>query len=177
MRHLLLLSLLAVSAVAQPKRSALGSGKDDDEVPAKPVVTANADLALLRALLFASEPNPPEVRIQSIEDLGLLGDARALNSLAQLVYDPNPLVWAAALRSIGAIRNPRAEEILANVVKHPTLSEGHKLKALEFLPFQNTTSALRFISSLPRTSTAPLSVQNLSRRILAEIPSSRGGTL
>lgn len=80
------------------------------------------------------------------------------------------------MRAVGAIRHPRAEEVLSNVVRHPTLSEAHKLKALEHLPFQNTPSALRFIASLPRTPTAPLAVQNLARRIQLEVPLSRGGT-
>lgn len=177
MRHLVFaVSFFAVSAFAQPRKT-LGNGKDDDEVP-RPVAppARNADLALLRGLMFASEPNPLEVRIQAIEDLGLLGDARAVNSLAQLVYDPNAQIWTAALRAIGAIRHPRSEEVLSNIIRHPALSEGHKLKALELLPFQNTPSALRFINGVPRTTTLPTSVQNLGRRILLEVPLARGGT-
>jgi hypothetical protein len=180
MRLTLLLALLTSLTVgAQPRRpgTSLGNSKDDEE-PRRPALPATPghDVGLLRAILFATEPNPMEVRTLAIEDLGLFGDARALNVLAQMVFDPNPAVWAAALRAIGAIRHPRAEEILSNVIRHPTLSEGHKLRALEYLPFQNTPGALRFIANVPRTPTVPLSVQNLARRILLELPLSRGGT-
>lgn len=174
----LLLSLLAGIALAEPKKTAFGNTKDDEEPVAKaePARGAQgADLALLRGLLFATEPNPLEVRVQAIEDLGLLGDARALNPLAGMIFDPNSMVWQAALRAIGAIRAPRAEEILSNIVRHPALSEAHKLKALEYLPFQNTPSALRFIASVQRTTSLPLGVQNLGRRIMLEVPLSRGG--
>jgi hypothetical protein len=172
------LCFFALTAAAQPKRSAFGNTKDDDEPAAKREATtaaAGPDVALLRGLLFATEPNPLEVRVQAIEDLGLLGDARALNPLAGMIFDPNPQIWQAALRAIGAIRAPRAEEILSNIVRHPSLSEGHKLKALEYLPFQNTPSAIRFIASIQRTTTLPVGVQNLGRRIMLEVPLSRGG--
>jgi hypothetical protein len=174
-----LLCLLALPVLAQAKKSAFGNTKDDDEpAPPKPAVaqTAGPDIALLRGLLFATDPNPLEVRTQAIEDLGLLGDARALNPLAQLVFDPNPAVWGAALRAIGVIRHPRSEEILSNIIRHPALGEAHKLKALEYLPFQNTPSALRFIASIQRTTTLPSGVQNLGRRIMLEVPLARGGT-
>jgi hypothetical protein len=180
-RSACLLLLLAVPALAQ-KPSVLGNTKDDEDEwakkPARPAAapSAGADVALLRGLLFATEPNPLEVRTQAIEDLGLLGDPRALNPLAQMVFDPNPAVWTAALRAIGAMRHPRAEEILSNIVRHPSLSEAHKLKALEYLPFQNTASAIRFIAAVPRTTTLPTGVQNLGRRIMLEIPLARGGT-
>lgn len=174
-----LLLLLAVPALAQGKSSVLGNTKDDEEEVQKkppPGGLPGPDVALLRGLLFATEPNPLEVRTQAIEDLGLLGDARALNPLAQLIFDPNPAIWTAALRAIGAIRHPRAEEILSNIIRHPSLSEAHKLKALEFLPFQNTASAIRFIAMVPRTTTLPTGVQNLGRRIMLELPLARGGT-
>lgn len=176
---LLLLVVPALPALAQARKSALGNTKDDDEPQPKKAqvaVAANADVALLRGLLFATDPNPIEVRTQAVEDLGLLGDPRALNPLAQLIFDPNPAVWAAALRAIGAIRHPRAEEILSNIIRHPILTEAHKLRALEYLPFQNTPSALRYIASIPRTTNLPSSVQTLARRILLELPLARGGT-
>ena len=183
-RSACLLLLLAVPALAQGKPSVLGNTKDDEDewakkpspVAAAGTTTTGADLALLRGLLFATEPNPLEVRTQAIEDLGLLGDTRALNPLAQLIFDPNPSIWSAALRAIGAMRHPRAEEILSNIIRHPSLSEAHKLKALEYLPFQNTASAIRFIAAVPRTTTLPTGVQNLGRRIMLEIPLARGGT-
>ncbi len=182
MRFLSLVAFLfALAAVAQPKpgKSAFGNTKDlEEEAPKAASVTAlpGKDVALLRGLLHATEPNPMEVRSQAIEDLGLLGDTRALNPLAGMIFDPNPVIWQSALRAIGAIRHPRAEEILSNIVRHPSLSEAHKLKALEYLVFQNTNSALRFIASVQRTTTLPLGVQNLGRRIMLEVPLARGGT-
>lgn len=178
MRSACLVFLLALPALGQGRPSTFGNTKDDEEPAARKadVATPGPDVALLRGILFATEPNPLEVRTQAIEDLGLLGDARALNPLAQMVFDPNPAVWTAALRAIGAIRHPRAEEILSNIVRHPSLSEAHKLKALEYLPFQNTPSAIRFIASVQRTTTLPIGVQNLGRRIMLEIPLARGGT-
>lgn len=181
MRFSLLVVLLALPALAQPKpgKSAFGNTKDDaDEAPKAVPSTPlpGADVALLRGLLYATEPNPLEVRRQAIEDLGLLGDPRALNPLASMIFDPNAVVWQAALRAIGAIRHPRAEEILSNIVRHPSLSEAQKLKALEYLVFQNTSSALRFIASVQRTTTLPVGVQNLGRRIMLEVPLARGGT-
>jgi HEAT repeat protein len=174
-----LLYLSALPVFAQTKKvSAFGNTKDTDE-PSPPRATTDqspgADVALLRGLLFATEPNPIEVRTVAIQDLGLLGDARALNVLAQMVFDPNPAVWSAALRAIGVIRHPRAEEILSNIIRHPALGEAHKLKALEYLPFQNTPSAIRFVASIQRTTTLPTGVQNLGRRIMLEIPAARGG--
>jgi HEAT repeat protein len=174
----LAVSLACATAWAQKRPAPLGNAKDNDDEPPKRVVTSalsGTDVALFRGLLFATEPSPIEVRVQAIEDLGFLQDPRALNFLAQLVFDPNPLVWTAALRAIGAMRHPRAEEILSNVIRHPSLGEGQKLKALEFLPFQNTPSALRFIAQLPQGTGIPGGVQGLSRRILLEIPASRGG--
>ncbi len=177
---LCLLGLATFPAHAQARRATapIGNAKEDDE-PKQPAgrPTPGPEVALLRGILAALDTNPVEVRTQAIEDLGLLQDPRALNLLAQLVLDPNPAVWRAAMRAVALIRHPRAEEILANVVRHPTLSESHKLLALEFLPFQNTSTALRFIAGVTRTTSLPNAVQNLGRRIMLEVPLARGGTL
>jgi HEAT repeat protein len=130
----------------------LGSAKEDDE-PAKAAACCNdADAGLLHAVLYAFEPAPTEIRVIAIEDLGILGDPRALNPLAQLVMDPNPAVQMAAVRAIGAIQHPRAEAILANIVRHPSISERVKMLAIESVVFQNSATSMAFLDSLTRTS-------------------------
>ena len=183
-RLLSLLPLLALPALAAPgpspmMKKAIGSAKEDDPPPPpKPALPPRAgpDVALLRGLMWAFEPAPSEIRQLAIEDLGLLGDARALNALAQIATDPNPALARAAIRAVALIRHPRAEEILSNVVRHPMLAEPTKLLALELLPYQNTDSAIHFMQQISRTTTFATSLQYAARNTLAEIPSGRGGT-
>jgi hypothetical protein len=162
--------LVAFASTAAPTR--IGSNKEE-ECPAPRAAAPGlppADVALLRALAWAFEPAPLEVRVQAIEDLGLLGDVRALNALAQMCLDPNTAIARAAVRAVGAIRHPRAEEILTNIVKHPGLAEPTRTRALELLPFQNTWSSLRFIhytASQPNPSAA---VGLLAARLAGELP-------
>lgn len=167
---LLTWSLLVPSlAFAGPKL-----GLHDDEPSSPRVLSKNLaqglddDAAVLRAVLWAFEPAPPEIRVIAVEDLGLLGDARVLNPLAQLVSDPNPLVQQAAVRAISVIRHPRAEEILANVVRHPTLPEKLKLQALGTLLFQNTRSSLLFLHMVARNAQYSVNLQNAARRVLQD---------
>jgi hypothetical protein len=167
------LCLLSGAALATPPKKAIGEAKEDDPVvcpalPASPLSVG--DVALFRALSWAFEPAPIEVRAQAIEDLGFLGDARALNALAQLCLDPNPALARAAIRAIAAIRHPRAEEILSNVIRHPNVPEPTKQRALELLPYQNTWSSLRFIRLTAAQTTATTSVVLLARRMSAELP-------
>jgi HEAT repeats len=161
--------LLTAPAVAAPPQKGIGSPKDEDCSPAPAPPPSSSDRALLRGLSWAFEPAPLEVRVLAIEDLGFLGDPRALNPLAQLCLDPNPQVARAALRAIGAMRHPRAEEILANVVRHPLVSEVARQRALELLPFQNTWSSLRTIGQLARTSHVS-SLVLAARRLASELP-------
>ncbi|MBK7860598.1 MAG: HEAT repeat domain-containing protein [Archangiaceae bacterium] len=154
----------------------LGSAKEDDDEPAfkpSPKGAADADAAVLRAILFAFEPAPTEIRVIAIEDLGILGDARVLNPLANLVMDPNPVVQAAALRAIGSIQHPRAEAILANIVRHPSLNERVKASAIDALLFQNTPSAVAFLAFLTRTTQIHPMLQQQARRVLQELPPGR----
>jgi HEAT repeats len=165
---------LAFSTWADSPKSgsarAIGSNKEDEPAPCPVVVsTDKADLAFFRALGWAFEPAPLEVRTQAIEDLGLLGDPRALNPLAQICLDPNPALAKAAVRAIAAIRHPRAEEILSNVVRHPTVAEQTRLRALELLPYQNTWSSLRFINQTANTNASP-AVMLLARRMNEVLP-------
>ena len=168
----------AAPKAAPPKQSkSIGSAKEDDEP--QPVKTAavkpmsDADTGLLKALLFAFEPAPTEIRIIAVEDLGILGDPRALNPLAQLVMDPNPAVQLAAVRAIASIQNPRAETILSRIVTHPMLGEKVKLSAIESLLFQNTPTSVEFLSFLTRANGYHPVLQQQARRVLAELPPGR----
>ena len=166
------------AAPRQPAKvsKSIGSAKEDDE-PAPPAAqprpVTDTDTALLKALLFAFEPAPTEIRVIAVEDLGILGDPRALNPLAQLVMDPNPAVQLAAVRSIAAIQNPRAETILSRIVSHPALSERVKLSAIDSLLFQNTPTSVEFLSFLTNARGYHPVLQQQARRVLAELPPGR----
>ncbi|MBL9039867.1 MAG: HEAT repeat domain-containing protein [Archangium sp.] len=162
----------APTASAKRPASTLGSTKEDDELPTPS--GPGADIALLRATLWAVEPAPLEIRVQAIEDLGLLGDPRVLNLLAQLVVDPNPAIARAALRGVSLLRHPRAEEILGNVVRHPSLPEPLKLQALELLPLQNTASAITTLTQVVNGKYS-WALQGAARKALTEVPAARGG--
>ncbi len=171
------LSVLTWSSWADPPKPlgsarAIGSSKDDDAPVCPPALRGSekADVAFMRALGWAFEPAPLEVRAQAIEDLGFLGDPRALNPLAQICLDPNPTLAKAAVRAIAAIRHPRAEEILSNVVRHPTVSEQTRLRALELLPYQNTWSSLRFISQTAAATNGSPALMLLARRLTDDLP-------
>jgi hypothetical protein len=170
MSRALLAAVLVASvalAAAPPRRPAgIGSVKEDEPCPA-PRDTAGPDVAFQRALVWAFEPAPLEIRTQAIEDLGLLGDPRALNPLAQLSLDPNQAIARAAVRAVGTIRHPRAEEILSNVVRHPSIADVVKLEALKLVPFQNTFTALRFVHQVARQRVQVSPAVSASARTLA----------
>ena len=177
MRWIVLLAAVSSSlAVAQTRnKGALGSTKEDEPEKPKPPA-AKPDVALLRGVLWAFEPAPAEIRARAIEDLGLLGDTRALNPLAELVTDPNPAYSRAAVRAVALIPNPRAEEILCNVVRHPNLPESLKLQALDLVPFQNTDTAVRFVRRVARSPGFSQNVQLAAQRLALDLPSDRGLT-
>lgn len=162
---------VSVFAAAGPKRGlAIGSSKEDEPCPVKAAATSGADLAFLRAVTWAFEPAPLEIRGQAIEDLGLLGDTRALNPLASMSLDANPAIARAAVRAVGNMRNPRAEEILANLVRHPTAPLAIKQLALSLLPYQNTATALRFIHATARQPTGAYELLQQARTLSAALP-------
>ena len=165
MRDALPLLLLAAST-AFGAGNKLGSPREDDAPAAAKAGAAAEEPALLRGLLWAFEPAPSEIRVLAVEDLGLLGDPRALNPLAQLIGDSNPMVQAAAIRAIGAMRHPRAEEILANVVRHPSLPEKLKVQSIDTLLLQNTRSSLLFLHLVARSPLFSFNLQNAARRVL-----------
>jgi HEAT repeat protein len=126
-----------------------------------------ADVALLRGLLWATEPHPEEIRVIAIEDLALLGDPRALNPLVALVWDPNPRIQAAALRAVALFQHPRAEEILSGVVRHPKFPDAMKIQALDGLLYQRTASARATVEAASRDPRLPLAVQSAALNVAA----------
>jgi HEAT repeat protein len=157
MRTLLLAGLLlAATAHAQDAAPA----PTPDPAPAAAPPAPSPDTVLLRALLWAHEPSPEEIRVMAIEDLALLGDARALDALGALVWDPNPRLQAAAVRAIALFQHPRAEQLLADVVRHPSLPEPLKLQALGGLLFQRTATARATVVELARNPRASPTVQS-----------------
>lgn len=169
------LALLLLGANASPTRrpaAALGNPKEDEPATANPVrrphPSAEADTALARALVYAFEPAPQEIRVVAIQDVGLLGDLRALNPLAHLVFDPNPALQSAALRAVSLFTAPRAEEILCNVARHPSLPERLKLQAIQGLAFQRTASAREFLLQLSTASGTSPAVSSAARQARAD---------
>jgi hypothetical protein len=164
--------VLSLSAIAAPpkKSTAIGSSKEDEPCPAPSSVTTGPDLAFVRAVQWAFEPAPPEIRSQAIEDLGLLGDARSLNLLAPLTLDANQVYARAAVRAVALIRHPRAEEILANLVRHPTAPTGTKQLALVLMPYQNTPTALRFIHFTAKQASGNYELLNAARALSSQLP-------
>jgi len=153
-----LTALVVLTLVAGPTKppASLGSPKQEEpaqatpaqpKCPPPPAATRcpDADTSLARALAWVAEPAPEEIRALAVEDLGFLGDARVLNTLALLILDPSPTVQLASVRAVRTYPMTRAEEILANVVRHPYPSEAVKLYALESLAFQRTRSARQFL--------------------------------
>lgn len=163
--------LLALALTAAPKKgpAAIGSAKEDEPCPV--AAASSSDTTYLRAMAWAFEPAPQEVRAQAIEDLGFLGDTRALNALAVLSLDANALISKAAIRAVGTMRHPRAEEILGNIVRHPTVSLTNRQFALSLIPFQNTATALRFVHFTARQVGGNADVTQLARSLAATLPS------
>lgn len=182
----MLLALLLLAAAPPSARPAntLGNAKEVEPPPAEvkapaapaaqptppaapaPAPCPDADTALARALAFAAEPGPEEIRVIAIEDLGFLGDARVLNPLALFMLDPNPAIQQAAIRAVRLYPHPRAEEILSNLIRHPFPSEAAKALAVDSLAFQRTRSAQRFLEHLRDTPQYPSRLQNAARQAL-----------
>jgi len=129
---------------------------------------ASDDTALLRGLLWAARPGPEEIRAIAIEDLALLGDPRALDSLATLLWDPNPRTQQAVLRAVALFQHPRAEEILGNVVRHPRMPDSLKIQALNGLVFQRTATARRAVQDTVTDTRVTPAVQNAARAVVSQ---------
>lgn len=132
---------------------------------------SEADLALLRAILFAFEPAPREIRVLAIEDLALLQDPRALNPLSHFVFDPDPIIALAAVKAIGHFQHPRAEEIIGNIIRHPSLSPTLKVAAVRALPFQDSPSSREFLTELSGSNAYGSSVKQAAQAAIAEMVS------
>ncbi|RKH75263.1 HEAT repeat domain-containing protein [Corallococcus sp. AB045] len=130
--------------------------------------TGASDVSLLRGLLWAAEPAPEEIRTLAIEDLALLGDARALDPLAAFIWDPNPRIQQAALRAVALFQHRRAEEILGNVVRHPRLPDALKIQALGGLLYQRTPTARRVVQDVAADSRVGYAVQNAARSVASQ---------
>lgn len=172
----LLSSTAWAAAPSKPDRAASRLEETHElDCPPPPVCPPAPDreLALVQAMLYAVEPAPIEIRVRAVEDLGLLGDSRALNLLSQLVLDPNRGLQAAAVRAVASIQHPRAEEILGNVVRHPTLAEPLKLQALRGVIFQNSRTALRLVAQVARSGSFPSALQTNAAALLLDVPPAR----
>jgi HEAT repeat protein len=159
--------LLTAAAHAQaPAKAPVEKAAAPRAAPAAPALDAGlADAALLRGLLGAAEPAPEEIRTLAIEDLALLGDARALDPLAAFIWDPNPRIQQAALRAVALFQHRRAEEILGNVVRHPRLPDALKIQALGGLLYQRTATARRVVQDVAADSRMGYAVQNAARSV------------
>ncbi|QDE97046.1 HEAT repeat domain-containing protein [Myxococcus xanthus] len=171
MRPLLLAGLLLATA-ARAQAPAPSGPAPTPPVEAAPA-PATDDAALLRGLVGAVRPAPEEIRAIAIEDLALLGDARALDALATLLWDPNPRIQQAALRAVTLFQHPRAEEILANVVRHPRLPDALKIQALNGLVFQRTPTARRAVQDAAVDSRLTAGVQNAARAVVSQWDATR----
>jgi hypothetical protein len=158
MRHLLLAGLLlaAPTVLAQGTAAAPTAG-----------AFVGPDQALLRAILWATEPAPEEIRIIAIEDLALLGDPRALAPLSALLWDPNPRIQQAAVRTVALFQHPRAEEILSSVVRNARLPDALKIQALDGLLYQRTPSARATVDAASRDPRQPAAIQSAALNIAA----------
>lgn len=158
------LSLALTAAPDAGSAAALGTPKDaPGPAPCAELSRPHPDSAVLRSLVGAFESSPVEIRIIAIENLGLLRDARAIDPLAALALDPEPRVATAALRSVGRFQHERAEEVLANVVRHPRLPDSLKLIALEQLVFQRRPSARAFLDETGKSRAPSVAIQNAAR--------------
>ncbi|MBZ4414045.1 HEAT repeat domain-containing protein [Myxococcus faecalis] len=173
MSPLLVAGLLLAAAPARPPaaqaRPATESTRPAPEPSAPaPQAVPGDDAAFLRALLWAARPAPEEIRAIAVEDLALLGDPRALDSLAIHLWDPNPRTQQAVLRAVALFQHPRAEEILGNVVRHPRMPDALKIQALNGLIFQRTASARRTLQDATTDARLTSAVQNAARAVAAQ---------
>jgi len=163
MRHLLLAGILlaAPTALAQGVAAAPASPASATAAP------MGADAALLRGILWATQPAPEEIRTLAIEDLALLGDPRALGPLSALLWDPNPRIQQAVVRAVALFQHPLAEEILTNVVRSTRLPDALKIQALDGLLYQRTPSARGTVETASRDPRLPLALQSAALNVAA----------
>lgn len=163
MRHLLLAGLLLVAPTV------LAQGAASAPAPTAPATGAavSPEQALLRGILWATEPAPEEIRVIAIEDLALLGDPRALAPLSVLLWDPNPRIQQASVRAVALFQHPRAEEILSSIVRSTRLPDALKIQALDGLLYQRTPSARATVEAASRDPRLPLAIQSAALNVAA----------
>lgn len=184
MRSLAFIFLIATASAAfaqgAPRTSkrpaSVLKGDDDDEPirisvkkadPAAAALCGDSERALGLALSFAFEQAPEEIRVVAVEDLALLGDARALDAIASLVLDANPKIQAAAVRAAAQFTTLRATQILENVVRHPRLSGELKEQALRALPFQRRDRARDFLAAVAKAPSYNPALRQAAQQSLA----------
>lgn len=157
-----------------PQAEAPQRAADAGPPPAWVPPANEADLSLLRALLYVLEPAPREVRIIAVEDLALLGDPRALDALAHLVFDRDPEVAVSAVRAVTHFQHRRAHEILSNVIRHPTLTEELKQIAVEALPFQDGPRSRQMLIEIYTSTSWPARLRHAARNTLERMAAADG---
>jgi hypothetical protein len=170
MRHLLLAGLLLMAPAALAQGAAAAPAPTSAPAPASAesaTAPGSPDAALLRGILWATDPAPEEIRVIAIEDLALLGDPRALGPLSALLGDSNPRIQSAAVRAVALFQHPRAEEILSSVVRSARLPDALKIQALDGLLYQRTPSARATLESASRDPHLPLAIQSAALNVAA----------
>lgn len=143
----LLLALLLVSALAHAQQPVAVPPAGLPPLVAAP---ADADRALIAAIAAAVEPGPLEVRVLATEELGLLGDVRAVPLVRRiLLAEPQVALQRAAVRALRALGTAQAVSVLDEALKSGRLStEGSRevLAALPYLRWEASRAALTWAS-------------------------------
>jgi HEAT repeat protein len=129
--------LLLVSVLLSAPASAQAPGAPPP-AGAPPLVAApaDADRALLAATSAAVEPAPLEVRVLAVEELGLLGDTRAVPLLRRLlISESQPALQRAAVRALRALGTPEAVSVLDEGLRTGRLSYEAARELVAALPY------------------------------------------
>ncbi len=161
-------------APASPKPNPQGSSAEEPQnalppVNARAASATDADVAVLRAITYLFEPAPREIRVLAVGDVALLGDPRGLDPLSHMILDPDPVVAEAAVNAVARFKHPRAEQILANVAHHPSLSVALKLAAVRGLPFQDTPSSRELLTELSTSDRQAPPVRETALELLKQL--------
>jgi HEAT repeat protein len=104
-----------------------------------------ADRAFVAAVEEAVRPAPVEIRVTAVEDLGLLGDARALSLLRRLLHaERNTAVQRAAVRALRSLGTAEAVQVLDEAlrVQLPLEVSTELVLALPYLRWARAREAL-----------------------------------
>jgi HEAT repeat protein len=98
----------------------------------------------------AVRPAPVEIRIVAVEDLGLLGDARATSVLRRLLHsERNPAIQRAAVRALRALGTAEAVQVMDEAlrVQLPAEVSVELLVALPYLRWARARETLAWAAS------------------------------